>query len=129
MTKGGYLGGGTIIGPRTPEWFTKEGTNAPVDTTPPAKTGRNGLPFGKTTRNQRRKVAKARAAGDVYAGKYVRVEPPQLTQAAEARIAVLRRDMKIHGAEVRSSTARLEETKGELRALLTRHALPLDEGL
>ena len=124
MRKGGYLGGSTIIGPNTPEWFGHEGANKPGDTTPPAKTERNGLPVGKTTRNQRRKAARARAAGDVTAGKYVRVEPPPLTRAAEARISTLRRDVKIHTAEVNSASRRLEEPKGELRRLLIQHARP-----
>lgn len=129
MGKGGYLGGGTIIGPGTPEWFGRDDGNEPVDATPPSKTVRNGLPIGKTTRHQRRKAARARAAGDLTAGKLVRVQQVSLSRADEARIATLRRDLKIHTAEVKAATARQEATKDELRLLLTRNALPLDEGL
>lgn len=129
MAKGGYLGGHTVVGPHTPEWFSKDGEAAPGDATPPAKTERKGVPSGKTNRHQRRKIANARAKGDVLAGRLVRVEPLQLTLAVEGRIATLRRDVKIHASEVKAARVRLDQAKDELRNLLTRYALPLDEGL
>ena len=127
MAKGGYLGGGTIIGPRTPDWFGQgEPGNSP-DSGPPAKTERNGTPIGeKRSRNQRRKDARARADGNATAGRIVRLEPPPLTTVDENRIAKLK--IAIIGGQTQLVRVRdqLDRDRRELREVLAKYGIPLD---
>ena len=133
MGKGGYIGGGTIIGPHTPEWFgqgddpEREEQEAAIepDGQPQPKIDK---PKGKLTRNQRRKIAKARnAAKEARKARQPRpVAKKPLTTAAEHRIAKLR--ILIRGLEqqIASCQQALQSSQAELNGVLKEYGLPLD---
>lgn len=134
MGKGGYIGGGTIIGPRTPEWFG-QGVEDPVDLDKDhAKKQEKAeaqikRPPGKLTRNQRRKLAR-----DRFKAKQNRkpekpqkaVERKPLTASAEARIAKLRLHIKGLEQQIASCEQTLQSSRAELDGVMKEYGLPLD---
>lgn len=134
MGKGGYIGGGTIIGPHTPDWFGNgddeepqpEAKAQPVAPAPPSFPPPGS---GKTSRHQRRKRAKARQEAKQ------RSLPPQpliarpkreLSAADERRIAKLR--LHIRGLEqLRDSYQKqIDSSLAELNGVLKEYGLPLE---
>jgi hypothetical protein len=111
MAKGGYIGGGTIIGPRTPQWFShgaEEG--GPAEQTEPHK--------GMRSRHQRRKNKKT----------LVIVSPrPELTSTDEWKIGKLQRDLALLLADFARLQNLIDHDRAELLALLTKYRLPLDK--
>lgn len=134
MGKGGYIGGGTIIGPQTPEWFGQGDDPEPEeqeaaiepDGQPQPKIDK---PKGKLTRNQRRKIAKARNAA--MEARKKATQPQQvarktLTKAAEQRIAKLRIHIRGLEQQIASCEQALQSSRAELEGVLKEYGLPLD---
>jgi hypothetical protein len=134
MGKGGYIGGGTIIGPHTPDWFGNGGDEEPepkpqTQATAPARPSFPPSGSGKTTRHQRRKRAKAKQEA-----KRRPVPPPpmiaqpkrELSAADERRIAKLR--LHIKGLEqLRDSYQKqIDSALAELNGVLKEYGLPLE---
>ncbi len=134
MGKGGYIGGGTIIGPHTPDWFGQRDEPEPEeqeaaiepDGQPQPKIDK---PKGKLTRNQRRKIAKARNAAKEARTKARRPPPvakKTLTTAAEQRIAKLRIHIRGLEKQIASCEQALRSSRIELDGVLKEYGLPLD---
>ena len=134
MGKGGYIGGGTIIGPHTPEWFGQGDDPEPEDQEaafepdgqPQPKIDK---PKGKLTRNQRRKIAKARSAAKEARKNARRPQPAAnkpLTTAAEQRIAKLRIHIRGLEQQVASCEQALQSSRCELDGVLKEYGLPPD---
>lgn len=130
MGKGGYIGGGTIIGPHTPEWFGNgdEEEPKPAPKTQPSAPSSPSFPepgSGKTTRNQRRKRAKAKQRS-VPPQPVIAKPKRELSAADERRIAKLR--LHIKGLEqLRDSYQKqIDSALAELNGVLKEYGLPLE---
>lgn len=134
MGKGGYIGGGTIIGPHTPEWFGNGGPEEPrlePQTQPTAPTSPVFPPpgNGKTSRNQRRKRAMVmrEARQQPHPPKPMLAKPKrELSAADERRIAKLR--LHIKGLEqLRDGYQKqINSSLAELNGMLKEYGLPLE---
>ncbi len=122
MRRGGYLGGGTIVGPHTPGWFSSEEDSAPEE----AEAG--GNPRKKMARHQYHKAKRLRDAmlADSSKGATPVNQRPSLTATDDARISKLRISIAGTRAELRRAEARLASERDELIALLRKYDLPLD---
>ena len=122
MGKGGYLGGGTIIGPGTPDWFSHN-DEIPVEFAKAAPAVER--PQGPLTRDQRRKLAQARR--EARAAKSVQPMKPQqrapLTEGAQRRIDTLKIDIKGLEQQLASCQQALDRSRQELGHLLRQHGL------
>lgn len=134
MGKGGYIGGGTIIGPHTPDWFGNgsdeeaepEAEAQPATPAPPSFPSPGSC---KTNRHQRRKRAKAKQDA--------RQRPPpspppmiakpkrELSASAEQRIAKLRLHISGLEREIASCQQALDRSRDELNSVLKEYGLPL----
>ena len=132
MGKGGYIGGGTIIGPHTPEWFgqgDEEPEKEPEPKPKPKLKAKFERPSGPLTRNQRRKLAQARReAKEARKQSRPTVAKPkrELSAVDERRIAKLR--LHIKGLEqLRDSYQKqIDSALTELNGVLKEYGLPLD---
>lgn len=134
MGKGDYRGGGTIIGPHTPDWFGQgddpepEEQEAAVEPDGQAQP-KIERPKGKLTRNQRRKIAEARKTAKEARKKAHQPQPvakKPLTAAAEQRIAKLRIDIRGLEQQIASWQQALQSSRVELDGVLKEYGLPLD---
>lgn len=134
MGKGGYIGGSTIIGPQTPEWFgfgsddeAAVDTAGHVDSSPTADGA--DQPRRKTTRNQRRKRKKRRdaerAARD-QRQRELRAKREPLPADDDHQISNLRIALKGAERDATEAANRHERHRHELIELLTKRGLPLD---
>jgi hypothetical protein len=134
MGKGGYIGGGTIIGPHTPDWFGNGGDEVPepepqAEPTAPPTPSYPAPGSGKTNRHQRRKRAKAMQE----ARQHPSPPPPmmvakpkrELSASADQRIAKLR--VHISGLElgIASCQQALDRSRDDLNGVLKEYGLPL----
>lgn len=103
MSKGGYLGGGTIIGPDDADWFGNSGIKAGVS----PEAGR----------------VKLRTANPLTA------EAERRIGNLRVDIAGLERQLAKLEQQRQSLQDQLQGTKSDLAKLLHRHGLPLDPGL
>lgn len=134
MGKGGYIGGGTIIGPHTPEWFGQGDDPEPEEQQPDIEPDgqpqpKIERPKGKLTRNQRRKIAKARNAAKEARKKARQPQPvvkKPLTTAAEQRIAKLRIHIRGLEQQIASCERALQSSRAELDGVMKEYGLPLD---
>jgi hypothetical protein len=134
MGKGGYIGGGTIIGPHTPEWFGNGGPEEPglepqTQSTAPASPVSPSPGNGKTSRNQRRKRAKVmrEAQQQPHPPKPIIARPKrELSASAEQRIAKLRLHISGLEREIASCQQALDRSLDELNGVLKEYGLPLE---
>ncbi len=142
MGKGGYLGGGTIIGPQTPEWFghghdaVEEHETATEPSANPQKPTLAQLRAqvvksrrpGPLTRNQRRKQAalrrqirEAKNAGEAKPMKR------DLTTREAAEITTLRQVLKLSQQAHDKAKMQLKADREALNTRLAKLGLPLED--
>ncbi len=132
MGKGGYIGGGTIIGPHTPDWFGNGGDEEPEPEPQPPKAASAPPSFplpgsGKTNRHQRRKRAKAKQDARQRPPPPPMIAKPkrELSASAEQRIAKLRLHISGLEREIASCQQALDRSRDELNGVLKEYGLPL----
>lgn len=124
MGKGGYLGGGTIIGPRTPGWFSPNPVT-PVEN----EAGRSDdhdvadAPTKRLSRHQRRKRARMAQAQRTPTPQHPAKKP--LTPLADRQISQLRISIRGREREIDRLRGQLETERADLQALLHAQGLPI----
>ena len=127
MGRGGYLGGGTIVGPAS-RW--SDHADFPVPENPPPEPDGAAVPAragGGLTRYQRRKRARQRSDASVNTPAVQRQAAKPLTAQAQARINAHRMVIRsLDGQIARAMDERARE-RTQLRSLLQEHGLPTKE--
>jgi hypothetical protein len=129
LGKGGYLGGGTIIGQHTPEWFghgsgvVEEETDLTPEAQPPPP-----VRTGPRTRCQQRAAAKARKRAKLEKIRKVAAAVKRdLTLAEAGEIAKLRQLVQFSKQAHDKAKMQLKADREALNRRLAELGLPLEE--
>ena len=127
MGKGGYLGGGTIVGPMS-RW--SDHADFPVPELPADdkdEQAQGKAAGGRTTRNQRKRRARQRFNAAVTTPAVQRQAARPLDAGAQKRIETHRLLIARLGSQIAQAQRELDSERGQLRELLRAHGLPTTE--
>jgi hypothetical protein len=129
LGKGGYLGGGTIIGPHTPEWFGRgSGHEEEELATAPEPAKPRPVRTGKMTRCMQRAAAKARKRAKLdKILKEATALKRDLTTKEAAEITTLRQVLKLSQQAHDKARIQLKADRDALNKRLAELGLPLED--